>query len=148
MRRRDRSGCMRLPRGRARGFPLDVALPALGAESYIGATLRSAAGEPIGLIAVISRRPIVDVRMAESILRVVAVRAEGELEREQAVRRLSDSETRWRFALEGAGDALWDWDVPAGTVFFSKRHKQLLGYAEDELGDVFEEWRSRVHPED
>ena len=106
-------------------FPLDVALQALGAESDIGVTLRSAAGEPIGLIAVISRRPIVDVRMAESILRVVAVRAEGELEREQAVRRLSDSETRWRFALEGAGDALWDWDVPAGTVFFSKRHKNF-----------------------
>jgi PAS domain S-box-containing protein len=41
-----------------------------------------------------------------------------------------ESEERWRFAIEGAGDGLWDWNVPAGTVFFSRRFIEMLGFAE------------------
>jgi len=61
---------------------------------------------------------------------------------------LRDSETRWRFAVEGAGDGLWDWRVSDSTVFFSPRWKQILGHAEDEIGNGLSEWSSRVHPDD
>ena len=61
---------------------------------------------------------------------------------------LEASEYRWRFALEGAGDGLWDWNVAEKTVFFSKIWKQMLGYAEDEVGSSFDDWRTRVHPDD
>jgi len=68
--------------------------------------------------------------------------------RKAAAEALQASEGRWRFALEGAGDGVWDWDVPTSTVFFSKRYKEMLGYAEDEIGTGLDEWSSRVHPED
>ena len=61
---------------------------------------------------------------------------------------LQESEFRWKFAIEGSGDGLWDWDVAKGTVFFSTRWKEMIGYAEDELGDSLAEWESRVHPDD
>ncbi len=61
---------------------------------------------------------------------------------------LSTNESRLRFAFEGSGDGLWDWNVSAGTVFFSKRWKEMLGYAEDEIGHGLEEWSKRVHPDD
>ncbi len=64
---------------------------------------------------------------------------------EQALR---ESELRWQFALEGAGDGLWDWNAKTNKVFFSKRWKTMLGYAEHEIGDTLDEWDSRVHPED
>lgn len=64
---------------------------------------------------------------------------------EQALR---ESELRWQFALEGAGDGLWDWNAQTNKVFFSKRWKTMLGYAEDEVGDTLHEWDSRIHPED
>ena len=64
-------------------FPKDAVLQDLQAESYLGTTLWSSQGEPIGLIAVIGRQPMADTRLAESILQVVAVRAAGELERQQ-----------------------------------------------------------------
>jgi two-component sensor histidine kinase len=53
------------------------------AESYVGATLWSSLGKPIGLIAIIGRQPMVDsrLRMVELVLKLVAVRAAGELER-------------------------------------------------------------------
>jgi PAS domain S-box-containing protein len=58
------------------------------------------------------------------------------------------SEARWQFALEGAGDGVWDWDTATNTVFFSPQWKAMLGYAEDEIGNTFEEWDCRVHPDD
>lgn len=58
------------------------------------------------------------------------------------------SEQRWRFALEGAGDGLWDWDTTTNEVFYSDNWKAILGYAPHEIGTTLSEWESRVHPED
>lgn len=70
---------------------------------------------------------------------------------ETSVRRkeaLNESEFRWKFAIEGAGDGLWDWNLANNTVFFSRRWKEMLGFSEDELGDSPQDWTTRIHPED
>ena len=61
---------------------------------------------------------------------------------------LKQSEFRWKFAIEGSGEGLWDWNVAQGTVFFSRRWKEMLGHAEDEIGNGLDEWEQRVHPDD
>jgi len=40
---------------------------------------------------------------------------------------LQASEGRWRFALEGAGDGVWDWDVPTSTVFSPNATRRCSG---------------------
>jgi len=65
-------------------FPRDAALQEMMAESYVGTTLWGSRGQPIGLIAIIGRQPRADLSRAEAILKVVAIRAAGELERRQA----------------------------------------------------------------
>jgi len=65
-------------------FPRDAALQEMMAESYAGTTLWNSSGQPIGLIAVIGRQPRADLHLAEAILKGVAIRAAGELERKQA----------------------------------------------------------------
>ena len=62
-------------------FPRDQALQDLRAESYIGTTLWSHTGQPIGLIAVIGRRPLDNRLQAEATIERIAMRAAGELER-------------------------------------------------------------------
>ncbi len=64
---------------------------------------------------------------------------------EQALR---DSEKRWQFALEGAGDGVWDWDATTNRVHYSRQWKTMLGYSEQEIGDALDEWERRVHPDD
>ena len=61
---------------------------------------------------------------------------------------LRASEERWKFALEGAGDGVWDWNVLTNKVEFSRRWKEQLGYTEQEVDDDLEEWSKRVHPDD
>ncbi len=70
------------------------------------------------------------------------------MSRAKLEQRLSEAEERWRFALEGAGDGIWDWDVLTGEVKYSSRLKAMLGYGENEMQDRIEEWTIRIHPED
>jgi PAS domain S-box-containing protein len=74
-------------------FPKDAVLQEMMAESYVGVTLWGSQGQPIGLIALLARQPLADLRLASSILQVVAVRAAAELGRREAeaeIRRHAD----------------------------------------------------------
>jgi len=54
----------------------------------------------------------------------------------------------FRIAIEGIQDGVWDWNLVSNTVFFSRQWKEMLGYREDEIGNHFEEWSKRIHPDD
>lgn len=81
-------------------FPDDLVLQQMQAESYVGTILRDSHGQPIGLIAVIGRRPLTNPRQAETILRLVGMRAARELERKQADEALRKSEETARRRAE------------------------------------------------
>jgi|GEM_PF-6241781 len=66
----------------------------------------------------------------------------------QTILSLRESEKRWHFALEGAGDGVWDWDLLLDQVFFSLQWKKMLGFSRDEIGSSPQEWFDRIHPED
>ena len=74
--------------------------------------------------------------------------AQDRREYRRAAEALRESEERWKFALEGAGEGVWDWDFPGRRVLFSARWKEMLGYAESEIGSDLDEWERRVHPDD
>ncbi|BCB26829.1 hypothetical protein SKTS_17150 [Sulfurimicrobium lacus] len=61
---------------------------------------------------------------------------------------LRDSEERWKFALEGSDEGVWDWNIQSGEALYSRRWKEMLGYAEEEIANKADEWVNRVHPED
>ena len=84
-------------------FPRDEVLQKMRAESYVGTTLWSFEGKPIGLIAVIARKPLANPRLAELVLKLVAVRAAAELERreaDEALHRIAEEAERSNKDLE------------------------------------------------
>ncbi len=46
---------------------------------------------------------------------------------ERMTRALRESEQRWAFALEGAGDGVWDWQVRGSMLSTSARWKSIMG---------------------
>lgn len=58
------------------------------------------------------------------------------------------SEERWKFALDGARDGVWDWNVMTKEVTYSSQWREMLGYNEDDLVASVTEWEKLVHPED
>jgi diguanylate cyclase (GGDEF)-like protein/PAS domain S-box-containing protein len=68
--------------------------------------------------------------------------------RVRAEREIAASEERYALAATGAHDGLWDWDLAAGTLYFSPRWKDIVGYADGEVGTDPSEWFGRIHPDD
>lgn len=131
-------------------FPRDEVLQDLRAESYVGVTLWSHTGQPIGLIAVIGQKPLENRRLVESVLKMVAVRAASELERQEAEEVLRVSEERFRLAIQATKDGIWEWDVRTNEAFLSPRWCEIIGYSCDdpELQRTFNSWAERIHPDD
>jgi|GEM_PF-975150 len=82
----------------------------------------------------------------QSSLRILNSNLETEIEKRTAD--LYKSEQRWQFALEGAQQGVWDWDIITSAVYFSKQWKGMLGFDENEIRDSLDEWSKRVHPDD
>ncbi|WP_414548027.1 GAF domain-containing protein [Anabaena sp. CCY 0017] len=69
-------------------------------------------------------------------------------EKQQTAAALRQSEARWQLALQGNNDGIWDWNVKTNQVFFSTRWKEMLGYADHEITNHWDEWEKRVYPDD
>jgi PAS domain-containing protein len=77
--------------------------------------------------------------LARSWLR--AIQANHGLNWELAARKklqttLHESEERWRFALEGGGEGVWDWNIPSGNISYSRRWREIMGFNESETWDT------------
>jgi PAS domain S-box-containing protein len=116
-------------------FPKDDVLRDLRAESYIGVTLWSHTGQPIGLIAVIGRRPLANRALAESVLKLVSERAAGELERQDAEQALLASEERHRTILHTALDGFMVTDMRGRLLEVNEAYCRMSGYSREELLD-------------
>ena len=57
-------------------------------------------------------------------------------------------EERFRLAMQGANDGVWDWDLATNEVYYSPRWKSMLGYQEEELANHLNTWSRLVHPAD
>ncbi|PKG37673.1 bifunctional diguanylate cyclase/phosphodiesterase [Psychromonas sp. Urea-02u-13] len=61
---------------------------------------------------------------------------------------LSASEQRLLYALSGARDGVWDWNIDQDSVYYSERWKEMIGFKQDEIDDSIEEWETRIHYDD
>jgi len=61
---------------------------------------------------------------------------------------LEESEQRWKFALEGSGDGIWDMNCKTNKVYYSKRWKEMLGYADEDISENPDQWQTLIHPDD
>lgn len=83
------------PTGIRSQFPHDSALVEEGWDSYAGAPIRDAAGQVIGLLAVMHGQPLANPDLVKSLLQVFSERASAALERKRAEQALRNSEQRF-----------------------------------------------------
>src|SRR5699024_1975544 len=62
--------------------------------------------------------PLIEARTATRTRRSLQVREKARREGEE----------RWKFALEGAGQGVWDWDIEHGRLSYSRLYAAMLGY--------------------
>jgi PAS domain S-box-containing protein len=130
------------PSGLRDRFPLDGDFAAFAFESYAGFPLMDTHGAPLGLISVVSRKPLRHPALVESILKIFAMRAAAEFERRRADEALRVSEASYRAIFEAAEDPIFvhDWDTgaiadvnPTACAVYGYSHDEMLRISLDDL---------------
>ncbi len=62
--------------------------------------------------------------------------------------RLNATRERLQYALDGANEGYWDWDINSGKVYFSPSWEAILGYQSGELQPNINTLKGKIHPED
>jgi PAS domain S-box-containing protein len=68
--------------------------------------------------------------------------------RKHAEHALQASHERYALATGAGGVGVWDWNLQTNDFYVDSSLKATLGYDSHELGDRFEHWRDRIHPND
>ena len=129
-------------------FPLDQDLVQLNAEGYIGEPIIDSSGQVLGLIVLVSRRPLPYSQDIAAGLRILAARAGAYLSQQRGERVMQESEQRLRLALSAARQAWFDANVQTGEVLVGQEYPRLLGYDPGEFQTSVQYWMDHVHPED
>ncbi len=144
------------PRGVQRIFPDDGWLADWNIEAYAGTPLVDSRGQVLGLISVLSRRPLADPAAVRSALQIFATRASGELERQQTEESLrasqaalAESEERFRQMAETIRDVFWLYDVAAQKLLYiSPAYEAVWGQKPDWIWENPFRWLEAVHEDD
>jgi PAS domain S-box-containing protein len=137
-----------VPEGIRTLYPEDTMFRELRIESYAAFPLNGSDGRAMGLIAVMSRRPLTDRDLTESMLKIFAARAVAEVERQVAEQALRNSEESYRAIFEATEDAIFvhDWDTFAILDVNPKACEQF-GYSREEMRALrLADFSSNVHP--
>jgi PAS domain S-box-containing protein len=73
--------------------------------------------------------------------------AQDVTERKRAEDELASTAQRLSLVSRATSDAIWDWDVVTGSMWWSDVHFDVLGYDRRTIPS-YEAWANRVHPED
>lgn len=76
------------------------------------------------------------------------IRVKDVSEQKEVEKQLVESKERYRLAVEGANDGIWDWDLKTGELFYSPRYKSMLGLEEHEMEHTLAAWEERLHKDD
>ncbi|MGD1808606.1 PAS domain S-box protein [Dapis sp. BLCC M126] len=68
--------------------------------------------------------------------------------RRQIEESLKKSEERWQLVLKGNNEGIFDWNIKTNEAFISPRLKAIWGYKEYQIRSHYDEWCSRIHPDD
>ena len=76
----------------------------------------------------------------------VYVKDVSELHRNR--RAIEVSEERFRLLSKATNDAIWDWDLSGGTLWWNEGLETIFGFHRDEVDSTIDFWYSRIHPDD
>jgi PAS domain S-box-containing protein len=134
----DGRGALELVRVRSPEVPVIIVSGALGDE------------QAVDLIKAGARDYVLKDRMARlgpAVRR--ALDDESQSRRHKAAEAaLHENLAHTQLLIKAANLGLWNWNLVTNQVFFSAEWKGQLGYADYEIAGRYEEWESRLHPDD
>jgi len=121
------------PQGVRGQFAADGALRQFDIESYAAATLNDTQGNLLGLVSVMSRKPLANEGLIEAMLKIFAARIAAEIERQRAEQVKRAGEAQYRAMFDAAVDGLVLRDADYRVVDVNPAFLRRTGYRREEV---------------
>ncbi|SHJ76656.1 PAS domain S-box-containing protein [Arenibacter nanhaiticus] len=69
-------------------------------------------------------------------------------DRMEAAEAIRQTNERFKKVTQATNDAIWDWDLINGSVYWGKGYQYQFGIPLATFTPTLEEWKKRIHPED
>ncbi|HEY0842865.1 diguanylate cyclase [Methylotenera sp.] len=125
----------------------------LAGQARLGACwsepIRSTQGKILGTVAIYHQNTYQPTEANIMLIEQAAYLASIAIEKNHSELALKKNEERWRFALEGAGDGVWEYDFQTGKTEASPRLMEILGLDANLPEDIerFHHWAAHTHPD-
>ncbi len=129
-------------------FPKNQTLIQFNVEGYVGYPLFDSDGKAIGLVAVMHEKEILNAEYVSALLKLVAKRAEYEMERNANTHRLHIQNETFKQAEESSMQGSYSFNLTTGKLAYSDNLFRLIGYEPNEFKPSLAEFNKHVHPED
>jgi diguanylate cyclase (GGDEF)-like protein/PAS domain S-box-containing protein len=140
-------GMCSYPSGVCDRFPEAKMLKQMEVEGYVGVSLTDSTNRTIGLMEAFYRRPVENVRFAESILQLFSLRTASEIERQKTEDSLRESRQQASFLADLLERSSQPFAVgyPDGRLAsVNTAFAELTGYSKEELTTI--DWASVLTP--
>ena len=114
-------------------YPDDRLLADFGAVGYAGYPLNDSTGRSVGVLAILSKKPLINHALVEAVLKIFAVRAEAELERCAHEEALAASVEQYRSIFDAAPAALVLRDANFRVVDVNPGYEALSGNKREDV---------------
>jgi PAS domain S-box-containing protein len=121
------------PKGVQESFPNNPTVKALNLESYCGTALFNSEGAIVGNLAIMDQKPLSLNTQDQSLLKIFAARAGGELERKRAQEALQESQERYRTLYEDNPSMYFTVAQDGKIISVNQFGAEQLGYSVEEL---------------
>ncbi len=115
------------PQGVADLFPEDKALRDKGMEGYIGIPLWDSTGKPSGIMVALYRQPIINKEFAQAVLNIFASRVQSEMERNDVLLALRETQARLETIFETIPFDFWVCDTEGRNIMQNSASRLAWG---------------------
>ncbi len=129
-------------------FPKNETLVQFNVEGYVGYPLFDNNEKAIGLVAVMHEKEILNPEYVSALLKIIAKRAEFEMERNKNTSLLHIQNETFRQAEESSMQGSYSFNLTTGKLAYSDNLYRLIGYEPNEFEPSLEEFNNHVHPDE
>ncbi|MFA5332390.1 MAG: PAS domain S-box protein [Methanoregula sp.] len=114
-------------------FPGDRDLADMNILGYAGTPLKNYQGDVIGILCVLSRKPLAEVPALREIMEILAVKAAAEIDRFRIEQALHESEEKFKILVETSPDMIWEVDCTGRFRYVSPAIETVTGHSPAEV---------------
>lgn len=112
-----------------KSFPNDQHLESLGIEAYMGMSVKSKDGKPLGIMVLMNKKPFSDEKHIHALFQLYSERVTAEMERLKTERLIKEKDTMLSSVSNNISEGIYRSTPEDGLIYVNEAFLKMFGYA-------------------